>query len=81
MLAASYSKRDHVLALTEMQARETKGQVSKTRRNKTKQKKGAVQTNRNMAIARQDKQGKPLRVKAKTTWMTALAVRSTRTLE
>lgn len=29
MLAASYSKRDHVLALTEMQARETGGQVSK----------------------------------------------------
>lgn len=79
MLAASYSKRGHVLALTEMQARERGGQVSKTRRNKTKQ--GAVQTNRNMAIARQDKQGKPLRVKAKTTWMTALAVRSRQTLE
>lgn len=79
MLAASYSKRDHVLALTEMQARETGGQVSKTRRNKTKQKKDAVQTNRNMAIARQDKQGKPLRVKAKITWRAALAVRSRQT--
>lgn len=40
MLAASYSKRDHVLALTEMQARETGGRFQKKGRNT---KKGAVQ--------------------------------------
>lgn len=39
MLAASYSKRDHVLALTEMQARETGGRFQKHAGTK----KGAVQ--------------------------------------
>lgn len=62
MLAASYSKRDHVLALTEMQARETGGQVSKNTQEHKK-----VQCNRNKATVRWGKQGKQHRVKGDKT--------------
>lgn len=53
MLAASYSKRDHVLALTEMQVREKRGVGFKKHAGTQK-----VQCNKNKAVVRLGKQGK-----------------------